>query len=200
MIKMNKYIGLLTLKEYRFPTINWKCFNQDTLLDASFLWTIRLAAYYDSNDFGLPCYLGMKSDDAICKGLDLYRSYDMSEYIIMCYPYFVAIKSGTIDLRQDYDVIEVVFGNCTELTRNNNVDLTMIFKDNGYNTIGDDTILDEDEINLLYRYMKLAKYRFRDESLNGCIIILEWSFGYDVDANGIRKSENFLIFNEMRVI
>ena len=103
---MNKLMGFLELKEMMLPSIPWKQYTGNEELSDDFLWTIR-SAVYRGDDLNLPRSVGKDADESKKFADDLLRKINDNGMVIY-YPYFVAKKSGTLEVRRDCVVIEAV--------------------------------------------------------------------------------------------
>ena len=91
---MNKLLGFYELRESALPAIQWREYSDETILDNKKLWTIRSAVYRGS-DLNLPRKVGCSSTEGMKFALDLKRKMGDGG-IVIYYPYFIAIKSGTL--------------------------------------------------------------------------------------------------------
>ena len=103
---MNKYMGFFELKALNVPSVPWDTFTSDTVLDKELLWTIRVATAA-GNDLNLPRAVGVDSEEAQARGRELLREYG-EKGIVIYYPYFIAEKSGVLDINSQRLVIEAV--------------------------------------------------------------------------------------------
>jgi hypothetical protein len=97
-------MGFYELKAINIPTVPWKSFTRDTALDEGLLWTVRVALE-EGNDMNLPRAVGVMADEAFKKGnefLDLIKD----KGIVIYYPYFIAEKSGVLDISNERIIIE----------------------------------------------------------------------------------------------
>ena len=58
---MNKYMGFYELKALSIPSVPWKIFTSDTVLDDKLLWTVRVATAA-GDDLNLPRAVGVDSE------------------------------------------------------------------------------------------------------------------------------------------
>ena len=199
---MNKYFGLYELKSMSIPTVPWKMFSAETVLDENYLWSIRVAVE-DENDINLPRLIGAISETAAKKGKELLEDYK-SRGMVIYYPYFIADKSGVLDISNDITVIEAVDKDLWNLVSFGRKDITIfISNEKGKETLrfnGDKDFLDQHELNELKRYVEIFKGRFRDDISEGKSIYAEWSFAYNTDIFNIPIGERYIVFYELRSI
>lgn len=103
---MNKLLGFYELKNSLLPTVPWNEYDENTVLNSELLWTVR-SAVYSGNDLNLPRLVGVTADEAMQfaqKTLNQLRG----NGIVLYYPYFLADKSGTLNVYSDKIVIEAV--------------------------------------------------------------------------------------------
>jgi hypothetical protein len=191
---INKYQGLMLLKQCRLPTISWNVFTYDTTLCDSYRWTLR-AVRDSGNDFGLPIFLDISSKEAIDIGRRLLDQYSSNKYILLVYPYFTSEKSGTVKVEIGSIVVEAVKGNCSDLTRYSKLDISLIYKDTRDVVYGDITFFTDEELVTIERYASRLRRQFFRMVLDGFIVVLEWSFATYKNTD----KEKFL-FQELRVI
>lgn len=165
---MNKYYGLLELRNLAMPCIQWREFSQDISFNSDCLWTVRAANQYGM-DIPLPCKLGISSDE-----MQLYASALSAKYdLVIVSEYFFASISGVLLISLDEIIIEWTYGDSQRLTRHGYVEETMqlSFQNNTTTTHKlDGKIVDE-----LTQYARSIRYRYRDELLSSRVVVLEWS-------------------------
>lgn len=83
---MNKLLGFYELKNSMLPTIPWKEYKMDTVLDSDILWTVRTAVY-KGEDLNLPRSVGTTAEAAIEFAKSTFQRYGKNGMIIY-YPYF----------------------------------------------------------------------------------------------------------------
>lgn len=194
---MNKLMGFYELKDSKLPTVPWREYKGESL-DDSILWTVRTAVYRGM-DLNLPRLVGANALDAekFAKGIvEKYGDNGMAIY----YPYFLAEKSGTLNISSDRIVIEAVKEDLWNLVTDGYRDVTIIIEDNNTTFVGDDTFVSEEEIGELKNYSATVKLMFRDDLLEGNSVQLEWSYAYQSDVNKNRVGERYLVFYEVRTV
>lgn len=195
---MNKLMGFYELKDANLPTINWKEYTQDTVLDDKFLWTVRTAVY-KGDDLNLPRIVGVTSSvakefaDSTLKSLS-------GEGMVIYYPYFIADKSGTLDVYNDKVVIEAVKDDLWNLVTFSKRDVTIIFRDGQYTYDGDSTFIKNLEMNEIMACIPNIKMKFRDILTTGRSTLFEWSYAYNCDINKNRIGDKYLVFYEARAV
>lgn len=195
---MNKLMGFFELKGIDIPTVPWERYSRGVQLESNMLWTIR-AAVISGDDLNLPRAIGVTAEEAMEKGnalLDIYEDNGMVIY----YPYFIADKSGVIDIKSDRTIIEAVDKDLWNLVTHGRKNVTVILENETKRLIGDEGFLSEEEIELLLRYTNRIKSNYRSLISEGKSIIAEWSFAYNTDIMRKPLGEKYLVFYELRSI
>ncbi len=195
---MNKLMGFYELKDINIPTVPWEMYSRDVMLDSSMLWTIRVAVK-SGDDLNLPRAVGVTAEVAAEKGIALLEKYKDTGMVIY-YPYFIADKSGVIDIRADRTVIEAVDKDLWNLVTHGRKDVTIIHGGDSVKYAGDKEFLSEEELELLNKYINRIKSYYREEISEGKSIIAEWSFAYNTDIDHKPLGEKYLVFYELRSI
>ncbi len=195
---MNKYMGFYELNDINIPTIPWNQFTIDTVLDNRLLWTLRVAVE-KSNDLNLPRMVGVNAEEAYENGMELLAKYK-DRGMVIYYPYFIAKKSGVIDISSKTIVIEAVDKDLWNLVTHGNKDVTIIVDKHHTNYIGDKTFLSQDEIASLLKNANIIKSTYRDLISEGKSIFAEWSFAYNTNVYHKPIGEKYLIFFELRSV
>lgn len=195
---MNKLDGFYKLKELNLPTVPWQAFKEDTVLDDALLWTIRCAVR-QGNDFNLPRKVGVSAADARIFANELLKQFTFKDLVIY-YPYFIAKKSGVIQLSSFQTVIEAVAGDLWNLVTDNKLDVTIIFEDDDLKFVGDDKFLTQAELLELVDYCLMLKKMMQQEISRGDTVYVEWSFAYESNVNKQPVGEKKLIFYEIRTV
>lgn len=105
-IKNEQVNGFFELQDMSLPAIPWKEYTGKENLQDNLLWTVR-SAVFRGDDLNLPRLVGVNSKDArefANRLLDKLHGRGM----VVFYPYFVANKSGTLEVRSDKIIIEAV--------------------------------------------------------------------------------------------
>lgn len=195
---INKLFGFYEIMNSGLPHVNWKVFDEKTRLDSNKLWTIRMAVQSGS-DFSLPRYVGVKSKAAAAKARELLKKYE-KKGLVVYYPYFVALKSGTIMVEQRRIVIEAVEGDLWHLVDENQLDVNIIYKNNEEKINGNPNFFSSDELRKLKENANKIGERYRDFILRDKAIIVEWSFAKDSDVHGKPVGQEYLVFYELRSV
>lgn len=199
---MNKYFGFYELKSTNLPTVAWERFSYDTELDKGLLWTIRVAVE-GSDDLNLPRLIGAKADEASAMGKELLDRYS-GRGMVVYYPYFIAEKSGVLEINNRHMVIEAVDRDLWNLVTYGRKDVTIIISSHQGNEsveyFGGKAFLAEDEITELKKYSSVIKGRFRDEISEGKSIFAEWSYAYNTDIRNMPIGLRHLFFYELRTV
>lgn len=196
---MNKLMGFLELKEMRLPSIPWRQYTGQEKFDDNYLWTIR-SAVYRGNDLNLPRSVGKNAEeskqfaDALLKKIN-------NTGIVIYYPYFIAKKSGTLQVQRDRVVVEAVKDDLWNLVTYSDCEVTIIYDDNQEpQYIGNRDFLDEDEKQQLLKYVPEIRKLFRDDLLQGKVALLEWSYAMDCNNQKEPVNDKYLVFYEARTI
>lgn len=196
---MNKLMGFYELKASGLPTVEWKQFSKDSVLDSDLLWTVR-TAIKSGNDTDLPRIVGATSEDAYNKGMEILNKLG-SDAMVIYYPYFIAEKSGTLYIDSEKTVIEAVDKDLWNFVTNNNKDVTIVIDNNGnvsYN--GNEKFLEQNDIDKLFNYGRKVRGLFRNFINEGKAVLLEWSFAYDCNKSNEKSGSRYLVFYEIRSI
>lgn len=202
---MNKYMGFYELKSLSIPTVPWKLFDTDAVLDPQLLWTVRVATIAGS-DLNLPRAVGVDADEACLKGRAFVEEY-RNKGMVIYYPYFIAEKSGILDMNSERTVIEAVDKDLWNLVTYGRKDVTVItaagMNEGSARVLrfeGDNAFMEPGELEELLRYGSVIRGRFRDEINEGSSILAEWSYAYNTDISRRPVGERYLVFYELRGI
>lgn len=191
-------MGFYELKDINIPTVPWEIYTRDVILDNGMLWTIRVAVK-SGDDLNLPRAVGVTAKEAAEKGNSLLNKYgDIG--MVVYYPYFIADKSGVIDIQNNRTVIEAVDKDLWNLVTHGRKDITIILGDGAAKYIGNECFLSNEELDILLRYINRIKSYYRDLISEGKSIIAEWSFAYNTDIDHKPLGEKYLVFYELRSI
>lgn len=195
---MNKYMGFYELRFLNIPTVKWQEFTENTTLDEDMLWTLRVAVEKE-NDFNLPRFVGVTADEAYKRGRELLEKY-RANGIVICYPYFIAEKSGVMDIRSGSLIVEAVEKDLWNLVTYGRKNVTINIKDDEFEYSGEKEFLTSEEIDSLIKNAGVIRHRYRDIVNEGGSIIAEWSFAYNTNTNHEPKGDRYLVFYEIRSI
>lgn len=200
---MNKYMGFYELKGISIPTVPWRLFAKDSVLDPDLLWTVRTAVVNNS-DLNLPRAVGVCAAEAMQKGCELLEMYN-GKGIVLYYPYFIAQKSGVLDVNSKQTVIEAVDRDLWNLVTygRKNVTVVLPFEAADRKNVqyfGDENFLGKEEVDELVGYGAVLRGRFRGELSEGRSILAEWSYAYSTDVRCEPIGERYLVFYELRGI
>ena len=188
---MNKLMGFLELKEMSLPSIPWKQYTGNEKLDEKYLWTIR-SAVYRGEDLNLPRLVGEDAENAT-KFADTLLHKLGNNGMVIFYPYFIANKSGTLEVKRNSVIIEAVTYSDHEVT--------IIYHDNQEpEYMGNKNFLKTNEKEQLLKYVPEIKKLFKDDLLEGKSALLEWSFAVSCDINKKTVGDEYLVFYEARTV
>lgn len=195
---MNKLMGFFELNDISLPTIPWREYRPDVELSDTYLWTIRSAVIY-GNDLNLPRLVGKDSSEAKKFADELYGKIK-DHGMVIYYPYFIAEKSGTLNVYRNKTVIEAVKEDLWNLVTNQDIDTSLVFdnEDNLITTNGKRDFLTENEIFELLKYAKKIRGIYRNEIIEGNTLLLEWSYAFSCDKNKVPIGNPYLVFYEVR--
>lgn len=196
---MNKLMGFFELQDMSLPAIPWKEYTGKEEMENNLLWTVRSAVFH-GDDLNLPRLVGGTAEEAKNFADNLLKEL-AGKGIVIFYPYFVAKKSGTLDIRKDQVVIEAVKEDLWNLVTYSDRDVTLIFTNDGeIKTVGDTNFLSDYEVTKLTSYISEVKKLFRDDITQGKSILFEWSFAYNCDIYKKTIGNEYLVFYEARTV
>lgn len=195
---MNKLMGFYELSELDIPSIPWKEYTGKETFDSNYLWTIR-SAVFRGNDLSLPRLVGANAQDAKTFADSLYSKLK-DKGIVIYYPYFLANKSGTLNIYFDRIVIEAVKKDLWNLVTYEDREVTIDIKKDEINVNGNGDFLSEKELNRIVSNVPAVRKAFRDVFYDGESILLEWSLAQKSDLEKNPVGEEYLVFYEARTI
>lgn len=194
---MNKLEGFLALRESALPSVPWKKYDKNVVFDDQILWTVRCAVS-KGNDLNLPRKVGITSKEAEEFATNLLDTMNANDLVIY-YPYFIAIKSGVIEISKGRTVIEAVKDDLWNLVTNHKVDVSIIFDDD-LKFVGNADFLSSNELFELIDYCTMIRKKFTSSIQEGKSVILEWSLGCKSDLMKESIGEPALVFYEIRMV
>ena len=195
---MNKLMGFYELNSMNLPSIPWKEYSKDVVLDENQLWTIR-SAVYQGNDLNLPRLVGVSSTEAKTFADSLVTKLGENGMVIY-YPFFIAKKSGNLNVFSNSVVIEAVKDDLWNLVTYHKIDVTIQINNDGEFRKGDAEFLSEEEKNYLLIYVGEIRKLFRDDLAEGKSVLLEWSFAQNSGINKTPIGREYLVFYEARTV
>ncbi len=180
------------------PTVKWKEYDQLSVIEDTGLWTVRVAIE-KGDDLNLPRVVGVNSNEAMRFARSIKEAYKSSALVIY-YPYFIAIKSGTLKITTTGYVIEAVEKDLWNLVSENKCDVTIINNNNETIIVGNPDLVKQQEIEELRKAGKIVRYKFRDLLFEGKEMLLEWSYAIETSKDGNPSGEQYLVFYELRTI
>lgn len=195
---MNKLMGFFELQDMSLPSIPWKEYTGREYLRDDLLWTVRSAVFH-GDDLNLPRLVGANSKDAK-EFADHLLEELAGKGIVLFYPYFVANKSGTLEITQNRTVIEAVKADLWNMVTLSDRDVTIQYENGNEFINGDEIFLKDSEKDCLLSNVKKIKKSFRGDLLEGKSILLEWSFAQNCDLNKNPMGEEYLVFYEARIV
>jgi len=195
---VNKLMGFFELKELGLPTVKFCEYNGDIKLDPRLLWTVRTAVY-KGNDLNLPRAVGVTAEEAERIAREFYSRLQ-NKGIVIYYPYFIAEKSGTLEVSNTRIVIEAVEGDLWRLVTEGERNVTIIIGEGGKLIKGQEDFLDSTELDDILQHISVIRLKFRDLLFEGKSILLEWSFAYNTDTNRRPLNGKYLVFYEIRAV
>ncbi len=195
---MNKLQGFYALERSHLPSVPWKRYEEGATFDSKILWTIR-SAIKEGDDMFLPRKLGVYASEAKDYAQYLYNNMNKDDMIIY-YPYFIALKSGMIEISANRTVIEAVKYDLWNLAIDNKRDVSIIIEDGDIRYIGEEHFLTRDELLELMKYCATIKKQLHKEVAAGESIFLEWSYACNSDMNKRPIGDSNLVFYEIRTV
>lgn len=196
---MNKLMGFLELKEMKLPSVPWKQYTGEEKFEDKYLWTVR-SAVYRGNDLNLPRSVG-ESSKISKKFADQLLKEMNDNGIVIYYPYFIANKSGTLEVRRDKVIIEAVKNDLWNLVTYSDREVTIITDtEDNKSIIGNADFMSDKELNNLNKHIPEIRKLFRNDLLQGKSALLEWSFAQSCNSNKEPIGEEYLVFYEARTV
>lgn len=195
---MNKLMGFYELKAMNIPSVPWEEYTGKETLDPECLWSVR-SAVFRGDDLNLPRKIGVSASQAIEFADDLLIKLRDSGIVIF-YPYFLANKSGTLNIFNHRIVIEAVQGDLWNLVTYSDRAVTIQIINGEKMFDGNKDFLTEAEIDNLLSNIPKIKRSFRDDLAEGKSVLLEWSFAQK--SNLLKKplGKEYLVFYEARTV
>ena len=196
---MNKLMGFLELKEMNLPSVPWRQYTGNERFSDDFLWTVR-SAVYRGDDLNLPRAVGKSAAEAK-EFADKLLSRLRDTGIVVFYPYFIAKKSGTLEVKRNSVIIEAVKEDLWNLVTYSDREVTVIIPENETRVMhGNQEFLSDKEIDELLKYIPEIKKLFRDDLLEGRSALLEWSYAVSCNEKKEPVNEPYLVFYEARTV
>ena len=196
---MNKLMGFLELKEMKLPSVPWKQYTGKENFEDRYLWTVR-SAVYRGNDLNLPRSIG-ESSKVSKKFADQLLKEMNNNGIVIYYPYFIANKSGTLEVWSDKVIIEAVKDDLWNLVTYSEREVTIITDiDGNKSIIGNANFISNEELDSLSKHIPEIRKLFRNDLLQGKAALLEWSFAQSCNASKEPIGEKYLVFYEARTV
>lgn len=195
---MNKLMGFFELRDSGLPSIAWREYTGTEVLQPDLLWTVR-SAVYQGSDLNLPRKVGVMADEAQAFAKELHARLKDTGMVVY-YPYFIANKSGTLNVFQDYAIIEAVPQDLWNLVTYSERAVTYELSEKGVVADGNQSFLSETELAQISEKIPTIRGSFRDELLEGKSILLEWSLAQNSNIEKKPIGEEFLVFYELRTV
>lgn len=197
---MNKLEGFYVLKDMEIPAVPWRAFTDRESLDANLLWTIRVAVQ-SGRDFNLPRAVGVNAEEAVKIGREYLARFSADD-LVLYYPYFIAVKSGVIDLQDNRTIIEAVDKDLWNLTTFGHKDITIIIDHLSGNiaTYGKLSFLSDEEKSELIDYAHKIRVFNRDYIYTGSSVVVEWSYAVHTNVNREIIGDKYLVFTECKAV
>ncbi len=195
---MNKLMGFYELKAMSLPSVNWKQYSENEVLCSNQLWTIR-SAVYQGADQSLPRLVGVTAKEAMDFANRLLNRFGENG-IVVYYPFFLANKSGTLNIFKEKIIIEAVQSDLWNLVTFSQRNVTIQIIDGCEDIDGDEFFLTAEEKNQLLSQVPEIRKIFRDDLTEGKSVLLEWSFAQDCGVNKEPLGEEYLVFYEARTV
>ena len=192
-------MGFLELREMKLPSVPWKQYTGEEEFEDKYLCTVR-SAVYRGDDLNLPRSVG-KCSKTSQKFADQLLKKMRDNGIVIYYPYFIAKKSGTLEVKSDKVIVEAVKDDLWNLVTYSDREVTIITDSNGDRvTSGNANFLKKKELDNLEKYVPEIRKLFREDLLEGKSALLEWSFAQSCDFEKEPTGEEYLVFYEARTV
>ena len=180
------------------PTIPWEQCQTTTQLDDSILWTVKNEPFYgkDGRIYGK---IGITAKEAMQYIISQYQTLGKNR-MLLCYPYYTAAKSGTIDMTYERVAIEAVEGKIENLKKKHRVDEPLLFREEDLEIFGEEEFLTREETLEIIDYGARLKKRFAGDLEYGKNIMIYWSYVQETLRNMIPTGEPKLIFHQIKVL
>lgn len=195
---MNKLMGFYELQSMSLPSVQWKEYTGNEKLNPEVLWTVR-SAVYRGDDLNLPRLVGVNSEDAMSFAESLLLKL-RGRGIVIYYPYFLAKKSGTLNVYNDKIIIEAVNKDLWNLVTFSDREVTIEISQNKRKINGNENFLSDIEEKKILSNLPDIRRKFRDELFEGKSILFEWSLAQKSDLLKNPIGEEYLVFYEARTI
>lgn len=195
---MNKLMGFYELKAMNLPSIPWNEYTGNEDLAENQLWTVR-SAVFKGDDLNLPRMVGESGRSAKKFADELLKKLHHNG-IVIYYPYFVANKSGTLNIFRTEVVIEAVKKDLWNLVTYSDREVTIRIVDDEMFIDGNEGFLTQAEQKQILKYVPQIRRLFRDDLNEGKSVLLEWSFAQNSNINKESIGEEYLVFYEIRTV
>lgn len=195
---MNKLMGFYELKDMNIPSVPWEEYTGKETLDPECLWSVR-SAVFRGNDLNLPRIIGATASQAIAFADDLLTKM-RDAGIVIFYPYFLANKSGTLNIFNRSVIIEAVRGDLWNLVTYSDREVTIRIENDEKIMDGNRDFLTETEIGVLLENVPKIKRSFRNDLAEGKSVLLEWSFAQKSGLSKEPLGKEYLVFYEARTV
>lgn len=191
-------MGFYELKNMQLPSIPWVEYTGNEILSANLLWTVRCAVFR-GEDLNLPRIVGVTAKEAKIFADEQLAALG-GKGIVVYYPYFSAVKSGTVDVHKSKVIIEAVDKDLWNLVTYAKRDVTIQVNENGEYINGNKEFLNSYEKEKLLSFIPEIRKIFRDELTEGKSILFEWSFARDCNLDKVPVGNEYLVFYEARTV
>ena len=191
-------MGFYELNSLNLPTIQWKEYTGNETLNPDFLWTVR-SAVFRGDDLNLPRSVGVTADEATSFATNLLAQMN-GKGMVVYYPYFIANKSGTLNIYRERIIIEAVKNDLWNLVTYSDREVTYIITDDEVTFDGNGDFLSENELKCISSNAPAIRRSFKDDLLEGKSVLLEWSLAQKSDLKKMPAGEESLVFYELRTV
>lgn len=191
---MNKLEGMYELKRNHLPTVDWKLFQEKTVLSETCAWTIRTAVF-KGQDLYLPKLFGKSGQEAMIFGRRCLQEMK-DKGIVFYYPYLEAKKSGVLQFDVSSIQLECVEGDLGRLLNGSTPDAAYYWERKFLKEYGKEMLSAKEQDELL-EWVFYCRRRYREIMKLGEKMQLEFSYVRDGNKE---NQQNRLIFFEMRTL
>lgn len=197
---MNKLQGFYEMKRMGIPVVPWKPYTGKETFEPECLWTVRVAVQ-DGFDFNLPRAVGVNAGEALAKARQFLTKLS-AEDLVVYYPYFIAIKSGILEIQADKTILEAVEKDLWNLTTLGKKNLTIVINRHTGTVCkyGEEDFLSAEETAEIMHYAEKIRRSYRQYIFGSSSLLLEWHYALHCDAHGNPVGDKYLVFTECKSV
>lgn len=189
------------MRDMPIPSVPWRRHRVGDVLDPDVLWTVRSAVVDPTRpDQSLPKLVGATGDEAT--GFADCLAGELGDGgMVVTYPYFSAVSSGTVLVRDGETYVEACHGDLWNLVDHGRVDFRGRLGDGGWSDSSGDPGTVPDEVpTAIGRSLGAIRRQWRDDLFEGRGVLLEWCLSRSVGSDGNPVGEPDFVFMEARTV